>query len=83
MADPLFLAAAAFFTVIVLGSLLVAVSDWLEGRLADPRLATGVGLRRGGRPLSARAGRQALCSAIRRNRAEPQSKRRDLLVDWF
>lgn len=33
MAESLLLAAAAFFTVIVVGSVLVQVNDWLESRL--------------------------------------------------
>ncbi|MEX2541149.1 MAG: hypothetical protein WD314_05045 [Trueperaceae bacterium] len=34
MAEPVILAAAAFFAVIVVGSLLVGINDWLEGRHA-------------------------------------------------
>lgn len=34
MAEPVILAAAAFFAVIVLGSVLVGINDWLEARHA-------------------------------------------------
>jgi hypothetical protein len=91
--DPLFLAGAAFFSVIVVGSLLVALNDWLEARHAAHGSPNGSRLP----PSAARAfrrlalprrwaRRRLLGSGLecRGHRCSEGSRldRRALVVDW-
>lgn len=82
MLSPLLLAAVSFFTVIVVGSLLVAINDWLERRDGDPQPSVGVGPRRVAVPLFVPSRRSSRRPALRVNRQE-QRTRPDLVVDWF
>ena len=83
MPSPLFLAAASFFTVIVVGSLLVAINDWLERRHADPQPAIGIGPRRAGLPLYQRRHGRSVRPVLRLGGQGRQRPVRDLVVDMF
>lgn len=83
MPSPIFVAAASFFGVIVVGSLLVAINDWLESRNVDPRPAIGVSPSRVAYPIFERRRRRSIRSVARGRRPDHQGARGDLVVDWF
>ncbi|MEX2536021.1 MAG: hypothetical protein WD273_10550 [Trueperaceae bacterium] len=86
MASPLLLAGAAFFTIIIVGSLLVGVNDWLAAHRAGAR----VGFRRdldhgaaitplGRSPVTAPRG---VARSARATNGRPREHGK-LLVDFF
>ena len=83
MPSPIFLAAASFFSVIVVGSLLVAINDWLESRNVDPQPAVGVSPSRVAYPIYERRHKRSVRTLTRGRRHEPRGAGGDLVVDWF
>ena len=83
MPSPIFLAAASFFSVIAVGSLLVAINDWLESRNVDPQPAVGVSPSRVTYPIFERRHKRSIGTPVRGRRHGPRGGRGDPVVDWF
>ena len=87
MAEPIVIAALSFFTVIVIGTLLVVINDWLEVRLGGSAngssavQAAGVVLRparrwdAGSTSASSRTSRSARTQGVRRTETFSRSMR--------
>jgi hypothetical protein len=84
MPDPLIIAAVAFASVIVVGTLMVAVNDWLEARHAASgspsydRMLRELCRRGGLREPSHRRQPRAAAHTLR----EPGRKQGTLVADW-
>jgi hypothetical protein len=84
MPEPLIFAAAAFSSVIVVGTLMVAVNDWLEARhvaSGSPscgRMLRELGRRGGLRERSYQRRSRAAAHTLR----EPGRKQGTLVADW-
>ena len=83
MDNLVIVAASSFAAVILVGSLLVAVNDWLEARHSMAKVSATRELRRIDGVAHGRNRQFAPRGATRLVRTRLHGKQRELLADWF